>query len=89
MSSQVEIQAPADPGRLPMTLPLLFAGATIATTLGLVFASAHEVVMATYVTNLVELIGLALAVDYSLLVVYRFREELERGDGVTTPSSAR
>src|SRR5581483_3331 len=65
-----------------VTLPLLFAGATIATTLGLVFASAHEVVMATYVTNLVELVGLALAVDYSLLVVYRFREELERGDGV-------
>ncbi len=65
-----------------VTLPLLFAGATIATTLGLVFASAHEVVMSTYVTNLVELIGLALAVDYSLLVVYRFREELERGGAV-------
>ena len=32
----------------------------------------------TYVTNLVELIGLGLAIDYSLLVVYRFREELER-----------
>jgi putative drug exporter of the RND superfamily len=65
-----------------VTLPLLFAGATIATTLGLVFVSAHELLMATYVTNLVELIGLALAVDYSLLVVYRFREELEHGDGV-------
>src|SRR4029077_6849537 len=38
--------------------------------------------MATYVTNLVELIGLALAIDYSLLVVYRFREELERDDSV-------
>ena len=32
--------------------------------------------MVSYVTNLVELIGLGLAVDYSLLVVYRFREEL-------------
>src|SRR5207249_3226938 len=29
-----------------------------------------------------ELIGLALAIDYSLLVVYRFREELEHNDGV-------
>src|SRR4029077_1070057 len=38
--------------------------------------------MATYVTNLVELIGLALAIDYSLLVVYRFREELRRDDAV-------
>ena len=33
---------------------------------------------ATYVTNLVQLIGLAIAIDYSLLVVYRFREELAR-----------
>ena len=65
-----------------VTLPLLFAGATIATTLGLVYAAAHEIAMSTYVTNLVELIGLALAVDYSLLVVYRFREELDRGEGV-------
>jgi RND superfamily putative drug exporter len=65
-----------------VTLPLLFAAATIATTLGLVFAIAHATALATYVTNLVELIGLALAIDYSLLVVYRFREELERGDAV-------
>ena len=65
-----------------VTLPLLFAAATIATTLALVFAVAHTTVMATYVTNLVELLGLALAIDYSLLVVYRFREELERGDSV-------
>ena len=33
-----------------------------------------------YVTNLVELIGLGLAIDYSLLVVYRFREELRDED---------
>ena len=30
-------------------------------------------------TNLVQLIGLGIAIDYSLLIVYRFREELERG----------
>ena len=65
-----------------VTLPLLFAGATIATTLGIVYAVAHTTVMATYVTNLVELVGLALAVDYSLLVVYRFREELEQHGSV-------
>jgi RND superfamily putative drug exporter len=65
-----------------VTLPLAFAAATIAATLGLVFAVAHVTVMATYVTNLVELVGLALAVDYSLLVVYRFREELERNEAI-------
>jgi RND superfamily putative drug exporter len=46
----------------------------------LVFAVAHATVLSTYVTNLVELIGLALAIDYSLLVVSRFREELRAGD---------
>jgi RND superfamily putative drug exporter len=31
------------------------------------------------VVSLVELVGLGVAIDYSLLIVYRFREELERG----------
>jgi RND superfamily putative drug exporter len=62
-----------------VSLPLVFAAATIAATLGIIFLVAHVVAMATYVTNLVELIGLALATDYSLLVVYRFREELVAG----------
>jgi RND superfamily putative drug exporter len=38
--------------------------------------------MATYDTNLVQLIGLGIAIDYSLLIVYRFREELERPGSV-------
>ena len=32
--------------------------------------------MVLYVPNLVQLIGLGLAVDYSLLIVHRFKEEL-------------
>jgi RND superfamily putative drug exporter len=63
-----------------VTIPLLFAACTIEATLGLVFAIAHHVTMATYVTNLVQLIGLGIAIDYSFLVVYRFREELEHVD---------
>src|SRR5205823_10642714 len=43
------------------------------------FIFAHYLTMATYVTNLVQLIGLGIAIDYSLLIVYRFREELEHG----------
>src|SRR5438067_235786 len=64
---------------LAATIPFLFAAATITGTLGIVFIVAHHMTMATYVTNLVQLIGLGIAVDYSLLIVYRFREELERG----------
>src|ERR671936_2417029 len=64
---------------LAATIPFLFAAATITGTLGIVFIFAHYMTMATYVTNLVQLIGLGIAIDYSLLVVYRFREELARG----------
>jgi len=66
---------------LAATIPFLFAAATITGTLGIVFIFAHYLTMATYVTNLVQLIGLGIAIDYSLLIVYRFREELERGGG--------
>jgi len=31
--------------------------------------------LSTYVQNMVMLIGLGIAVDYSLLMVYRYREE--------------
>ncbi len=61
---------------LAVTIPFLFAAATIMGTLGIVYVVAHFMETPTYVTNLVQLIGLGIAIDYSLLIVYRFREEL-------------
>jgi len=74
-------------------VPLAFAAITIPTTLGGVWIAAHFTEMATYVTNIVSLIGIAIAVDYSMLVVFRFREELARGEDpqralVTTMATA-
>jgi uncharacterized membrane protein YdfJ with MMPL/SSD domain len=63
-----------------VAVPLVFALFTIPPTLGIVWIFAHVIDMATYVTNIVTLIGLAIAIDYSMLVVFRFREELERHD---------
>ena len=65
---------------LAVLVPFVFAACTITATLAIVWSLAHGVLMVSYVANLVELIGLGLAVDYSLLVVARFREELE-GEG--------
>src|SRR5205085_12498625 len=62
-----------------VTIPFLFAACTIFGTLGVVYLIAHVMTTPTYVTNLVFLIGLGIAIDYSLLIVYRFREELARG----------
>ena len=52
---------------LAVTIPLLFAACTITGRSGLVYLLAHDLTMATYVTNLVQLIGLGIAIDYSLL----------------------
>jgi putative drug exporter of the RND superfamily len=59
-------------------VPFVFAAVTIPSTLGAVWIFAHFMDMAIYVTNIVTLIGFAIAIDYSMLVVFRFREELER-----------
>ncbi|MGA3215054.1 MAG: MMPL family transporter [Acidimicrobiales bacterium] len=59
-----------------LLIPLAVAACTTFAALAIVFLLAHEFLMVLYVPNLVQLIGLGLAVDYSLLVVHRFREEL-------------
>ena len=61
-------------------VPLLFAAVTIPTTLGVIYIFANFMDMAVYVTNIVTLIGLAIAIDYSMLIVFRYREELAHGD---------
>jgi RND superfamily putative drug exporter len=62
-----------------IAIPFAFALATIFGTLGILYGVAQLATTPTYATNLVQLIGLGIAIDYSLLVVYRFREELENG----------
>ena len=57
-------------------VPFLFAGATISVVLGLVFLIAQKFLMVLYIPNIIELIGLGLAIDYSLLIVHRFRREI-------------
>jgi uncharacterized membrane protein YdfJ with MMPL/SSD domain len=63
-----------------VVVPFAFALTTLPTTLGLVWVVAHFGNMAQYVTNIVTLIGLAIAIDYSMLVVFRYREQLSEGD---------
>ncbi len=62
-----------------VTMPFIFAACTITGATGIMYGVAHVASAPTYVTNLIQLIGLGIAIDYSLLVVYRFREELAKG----------
>ena len=66
-------------GTLSFLVPFIFTLVTIPTTLGIIWIIANYMELTTYLTNLVSLIGLGIAIDYSLLMVYRFREELRNG----------
>ncbi len=59
-----------------VVIPFVVAGATIATTLLVIYLLTPVIPMDLYVPNVVELIGLGLAIDYSLLIVHRFRGEV-------------
>ncbi len=63
-------------------MPLLVAGLAIPSSLGIIFVVAQQVEMSVFVLNIATMLGLALAIDYSLFIVSRFREELERGRSV-------
>jgi RND superfamily putative drug exporter len=61
-------------------LPLAVGGATIMLSfLVMRFVNGTIEPMSIYALNLITGLGLGLAIDYSLFVVSRFREELERG----------
>ncbi len=61
---------------LPLAVAFLL---TIPATIGLIHLVAGTTEMSIYVENVATMLGLALAIDYSLFIVSRFREELTRG----------
>ena len=61
-------------------LPFIFAAATISLSISLIYLIAQKFLMVLYLPNIVELIGLGLAIDYSLLILYRFRRELLKSE---------
>jgi uncharacterized membrane protein YdfJ with MMPL/SSD domain len=63
-------------------VPLLLALFVIPIVLSIVFGLSHLTDVTVFAPNVVTLVGLGIAIDYSLLVVYRFREELTAGRDV-------
>jgi len=61
------------------TLPIALAVAAVVITFGAVFFAASATEMSVFVTTMVSMIGIGVAVDYSMFVLARFREELEAG----------
>ena len=60
-------------------LPLIVGFLAIVVSLTIIGFLAHITPMSVFVLNMTTMIGLGVGIDYSLLVVTRFREELGRG----------
>ncbi|HEX5588729.1 MAG TPA: MMPL family transporter [Candidatus Limnocylindrales bacterium] len=63
-------------------MPLLVAGLAIPSSLAIINLLARQTEMSIYVLNIATMLGLALAIDYSLFLTSRFREELAKGRSV-------
>ena len=68
-------------------IPFIFAAATISLSRSLIYLIAQHYLMVLYLPNIVELIGLGLAIDYSLLILYRFRRELNANEDAEVSSA--
>ncbi|MDO8612375.1 MAG: MMPL family transporter [Dehalococcoidia bacterium] len=60
-------------------LPLLIGGLSVLTTMAALRLIAQFTDVNVFVLNIVIMLGLGLSIDYSLLVVNRYREELGKG----------
>src|SRR5438105_233367 len=72
-------------GTLPAVLiPIAIAAASILNTFSLVWALTYLTNVSIIVQFLIALVGLGVAIDYALLMIFRFRDELREGEDVET-----
>ena len=60
-------------------LPLALGFVSVLVTGALIFALSQVMEMSVFVTNMASMIGIGVAVDYSLFIVARYREEVAAG----------
>jgi RND superfamily putative drug exporter len=72
-------------GTLPAVLmPIVIAAASILNTFTLVWILTYITNVSIIVQFLIALVGLGVAIDYALLMIFRFRDELREGEDVET-----
>ncbi|WP_216911688.1 MMPL family transporter [Nocardia noduli] len=74
-------------GLVAASLPLIVGGLTVFGAFGIVEFLTEFTEVHSFVSPVVSMIGLGLAIDYGLFIVSRFREEL--AEGYNTPTAVR
>ncbi|MGG1676011.1 MMPL family transporter [Neobacillus sp. NRS-1170] len=64
-------------GLVAASLPLVIGVVSILTTTGTVYFFSYGVDLTIFILNIVPMIGLALSIDFALLFINRFKEEIE------------
>ena len=68
-------------------LPVGVGVGTVLAAIGMTIWLSNITDVTVYATNIISLIGIGVSIDYSLFLVNRFREELERGHDVRTATA--
>ncbi|MGV0685568.1 MMPL family transporter [Mycolicibacterium thermoresistibile] len=69
-------------------VPLVLGVCTVVVTMGVVYLLSLVTTMSVFVASTVSMLGIALAIDYSLFILMRFREELRAGRDVDQAADA-
>src|SRR4029077_18278077 len=69
-------------------VPLALGVCTVVVTMGVVYLLSSFTTMSVFATSTVSMFGIALAIDYSLFILMRFREELRAGRDVRQATDA-
>jgi len=69
------------------SLPLVLGFVSVILTGSVIFLLSQQMEMSVFVTNMASMIGIGVAVDYSLFILARFREEVRSGRGAAEARS--
>lgn len=65
-------------GLVSAFIPLVTGSLSVLSAMGIVYFVGQQVNLSVFVLNVVPMIGLALSIDFALLYINRFRDEIER-----------
>ncbi len=69
-------------GLVAASLPLIIGVVSILTTMGTIYFFSYGVDLTIFILNIVPMIGLALSIDFALLFINRYKEELHNNKSI-------